>query len=88
MFGLLSLNVRGLNDSGKRSVISLVLKRARRIGSQSVRRKTRGAGARITDARRASMQIFLKVLHISQSMFCINKLDKCIKNVIRHQCDY
>jgi len=53
-----------------------------------VRRKARGEGARIMDAKRTSMQIFLKAFHISQSMFCINKLDKCIKNVIRHQYDY
>ena len=42
-----------------------------------------GEGACIMDVRRTSTQIFLKVFHIPQSIFCINKLDKCIKKVIK-----
>jgi len=51
-------------------------------------RKAQGEGARIMDARRTSMQNIFKVFHISQNIFYRNKLDKCIKNVIRHQYDY
>ena len=47
------------------------------------RRKARGEGARIMDARRTSTQNFLKIFHIPQNIFCINKLDKCIKKVIK-----
>ena len=38
---------------------------------------------RCDHARCTSTQKFLKVFHIPQSIFCINKLDKCIKKVIK-----
>ena len=63
---------------------TLVLKSARRTEANRVsKRKARGEGARIMDARRTSTQIFLKNFHIPQNIFCINKLDKCIKKVTK-----
>ena len=38
-----------------------------------------GGGAQITDARHTSLKKCLQVIHISQSLFFRNKLDKCIK---------
>ena len=62
----------------------LVLKSARRTEANRVpKRKARGEGARIMDARRTSTQNFLKIFHIPQSIFCINQLDKCIRKVIK-----
>ena len=68
--------------------IVLALKRARRTGSKSAKLKVQGEGTCIMDARRASMQIFLKVFHFSLSIFSIKKLDKYIKEVIRHRYNY
>jgi len=61
--------------------IILVLKGMRRTGAHRVLEcKIEGMrrGACLTDARRASMQIFFKAIHLSKSVFCRNKLDNCI----------
>ena len=66
------------------SFVALVLKSARRSEANRVpKREAQGEVARIMDARLSSTQNFLKVFNIPQIIFCINKLDKCIKKVIK-----
>ena len=72
----------------------LVLKSARRTESNRVpKRKAQGARRRRTHhgceahaswMRGALLRKILKFFHITQSIFCIKKLDKCIKKVIKN----
>jgi len=62
---------------------TFVLKSARHTEAHGARRRRTHHGCEA----QFYAKIF-KVFHISQSIFCKNKLDKCIKNVTTHQYDY